>query len=369
VATDRFFVETPGLGSSLMAGFGTTRSGWDGGHVVSGRPGYAWYFGRDSVWTALAMLAYGDHRKVHSVLEFLGNFQDITGKIAHEITTSGHVHYDAADATPLYILLTGRYLRASNDRRFARREFPRLLKAVNFCFATDSDHDHLIENTNVGHGWIEGGPLFPSHAELYLNACWCSALEEAAFVAGSLKRRKEREKWMREATRVRRIINKDFWNQEEGFYSFAKNEDGTFNIHQTILATVAMYLGVLNHDKSVQCLQTFASDRFSTPWGVRMIARDDKLYNPEGYHCGSVWPLFTGWTALAELQHGLRDEALKHIKSSIELYNKFSLGFIPEVLHGEQCKPAGVCSHQAWSEALPLLGILELQQVANKESI
>lgn len=359
VATDRFFVETPGVGTSLMAGYATTRSGWDGGHVISGRPGYAWYFGRDSVWTALAMLAYGDLGKVRSALEVLGNHQDITGKIAHEITTSGHVHYDAADATPLYVILMGRYLRANGDRRFIRHEFQRLLKAVNFCFSTDTDSDHLVENTNVGHGWIEGGPLFPSHAELYLNTCWCAALEEAAYIAEKLKKSKERRAWRRESKHVRRIINEGFWNQSTGFYSFSKNEDGTFNTHQTILPAVGAYLGVMDHEKAAQSLQVFASERFSTDWGVRMIATDDMLYNPAGYHYGSIWPLFTGWTALAELRHGLREAGLKHLTSNLMLYRKFSLGCIPEVLHGEQCKPAGVCNHQAWSEALTILGILE----------
>ncbi len=358
-ATDRFFVETPGLGTSLMAGYATSQSGWDGGHILSGRPGYAWYFGRDSVWTALAMLAYGDFAKVRSVLEFLGNYQDITGKIAHEITTSGHVHYDAADATPLYILLMGRYLRARGDRGFVRHEFPRLLKAINFCFSTDTDGDHLIENTNIGHGWIEGGPLFPAHAELYLNACWCASLEEAAYIAEKLKRNKEQHAWRREAKHVRRIINEEFWNESTGLYSFAKNGDGTFNTQQTILSTVGAYLGVTDHEKTARSLRAFASERFSTDWGVRLIASDNPLYTPSGYHCGSVWPLFTGWTALAELRHGLREPGLRHLTSNLMLFRKFSLGCIPEVLHGDQCKPAGVCNHQAWSEALTVLGILE----------
>ncbi len=366
VATDRFFVETPGVGASLMAGYSTTQSGWNGGHTISGRPGYAWYFGRDSVWTALAMLAYGDFAKVRSVLEFLGTYQDITGKIAHEITTSGHVHYDAADATPLYIILMGRYLRASGDKRFVRQEFPRLREAIDFCFSTDTDGDHLIENTNVGHGWIESGPLFPTHAELYLNACWCTALEEAAFVAERLKRKEAVRGWRLEAKRIRRIINERFWNPATGFYNFARNADGTFNTARTILPTVAMYLGLTDPEKATQCLREIASEKFSSDWGVRMIANDDPMYNPEGYHYGSIWPLFTGWTALAELKYGLREEALKHLTDTLMLSKRFALGYIPEVLHGERRELAGVCPHQAWSEALAVLGMIEMGRARNR---
>ena len=361
VATDRFFVETPGVGTSLMAGYATTLSGWNGGQTINGRPGYAWYFGRDSVWTALALLAYDDYAKVRSVLEFLGNYQDLTGKIPHEITTSGHVHYDAADATPLYIVLMGRYLRASGDRKFARHEFPRLLRAIDFCFSTDTDGDHLIENTNVGHGWIEGGPLFPLHAELYLNACWAAALEEASFVAGQLKRT-ESEIWSRESKRVRRIINKEFWNPATGLFSVAKNADGTFNTAQTVLPTVAMYFGLINPDKAKRSLREYASGKYSAAWGVRLIANNHPMYNPTGYHYGSIWPLFTGWTALAEWKYRMRSESLRRTAGTLMLYKNFALGFLPEVLRGERCEQAGVCSHQAWSEALAVLGLLELRQ-------
>ena len=72
--------------------------------------------------------------------------------------------------------------------------------------------------------------------------------------------------------------------------------------------------------------------------------------------------LFTGWTALAELRYGLREQALKHITETLMLYRRFSLGTIPEVLHGERCEPAGVCRHQAWSEALAMLGMLEARR-------
>ncbi|MEK9137181.1 MAG: amylo-alpha-1,6-glucosidase, partial [Bacteroidota bacterium] len=314
----------------------------------------------------LAMLAYGDFAKVRSVLEFLGTYQDITGKIAHEITTSGHVHYDAADATPLYIILMGRYLRASGDKRFVRQEFPRLREAIDFCFSTDTDGDHLIENTNVGHGWIESGPLFPTHAELYLNACWCTALEEAAFVAERLKRKEAVRGWRLEAKRIRRIINERFWNPATGFYNFARNADGTFNTARTILPTVAMYLGLTDPEKATQCLREIASEKFSSDWGVRMIANDDPMYNPEGYHYGSIWPLFTGWTALAELKYGLREEALKHLTDTLMLSKRFALGYIPEVLHGERRELAGVCPHQAWSEALAVLGMIEMGRARNR---
>ena len=101
-----------------MAGYSTTARGWDGRHKISGRPGYAWYFGRDSEWSGFAIDNYGDFKSIKQQLLFLQKYQDIYGKIFHEISTSGVVHYDAADATPLYIILAAHYFRSSGDIEF-----------------------------------------------------------------------------------------------------------------------------------------------------------------------------------------------------------------------------------------------------------
>ncbi|HEU5320530.1 MAG TPA: hypothetical protein VFX28_06995, partial [Methylomirabilota bacterium] len=83
VRLDGFFIETPELGRSLAAGYAASRAGWG-----DGRPGYAWFFGRDACWTAFALLAAGDFSGARLVLRFLGRTQDVRGKVIHELTTS-----------------------------------------------------------------------------------------------------------------------------------------------------------------------------------------------------------------------------------------------------------------------------------------
>jgi len=358
-STDRFFVETPSLGSSLMAGFGTTERGWDGGQKISGRPGYAWYFGRDACWTAFAMLVYGAHDIVRDVLRFLGDHQDLNGKILHELTTSGHVHYDAADSTPLYIMLMGRYLRATGDTTFIRSQFARLTKAIEFCFSTDTDRDHLIENTNVGHGWVEGGKLFPVHTELYLSACWASALGESAHIAETLKKTSLAKKWHNKERSVRKAIKERFWNDRTNFYNFALRSDGSFVEEKTVLPAVAILLGCTDPEKAEHCLAEYAGSDFSADWGMRIIGKNNSLFSPDGYHSGSVWPLFTGWTALAEFSSGRYVQGFAHAMSTMLIFRHWAAGYVEEVLHGNEFRPAGVCSHQAWSESMVLQPFLE----------
>ncbi|OPX35797.1 hypothetical protein B1H10_00370 [candidate division KSB1 bacterium 4484_188] len=68
IGTDRFLAYTPTVGTGLLAGFSTTERGWNGRHKISGRPGYAWYFGRDSEWSGFAIDNYGDFKTLSGTL-------------------------------------------------------------------------------------------------------------------------------------------------------------------------------------------------------------------------------------------------------------------------------------------------------------
>ncbi|MBN2365998.1 MAG: hypothetical protein EH225_08340, partial [Calditrichaeota bacterium] len=266
VGTDRFLAHTPGVGTGLLAGFSTTARGWGGGHKISGRPGYAWYFGRDSEWAGFAIDDYGDVELVKQQLEFLQKYQDISGKIFHEISTSGVVHFDAADATPLYIILAAHYLRASGDVNFIRRSWNHIQKALEFLYSTDTDQDLLIENTNVGHGWVEGGKLWGAHTTLYLAALWAQTLRESAYMAACLDKNTWAERYNREADQIIQIINSDFWNDSTGFYHYGKMKDGSYNPERTVLPAVGMYYGLMDRDKVETMLEEFSGNGFSTNW-------------------------------------------------------------------------------------------------------
>src|SRR5205085_9822842 len=140
VGIDKGVVENPQLGTGLVAGFRTAGE--------SERPGFAWFFGRDSMWTALPLNSYGDFADVRAALDFLKKFQRADGKIPHEISQSASLipwftdypyPWASADATPLYIIAHADYLRAPGDVAFTRANWDSILKAYRFTAATDTD--------------------------------------------------------------------------------------------------------------------------------------------------------------------------------------------------------------------------------------
>ncbi len=360
IGTDKFFVHTPGIGKSLVAGYASTAHGWDGGHEVSGRPGYAWYFGRDGEWSGFALNDYGDFEKVKYILKQYLDFQDISGKIYHELTTSGVVHYDASDATPLFLILAGDYLHHSGDKKFIHNNWQKIKKAINYCYSTDTDNDKLIENINVGHGWVEGGHLYGGKSTLYLASCWAEALEQASYMANVLGKAAEFKKYKEDYDAVVHIINQKFWNGKTSFFNHSVNKDGGFITDVTVMPSIPLYFNqIQNYSKIQSVLDRLAGNNFSANWGVRIVSETSEYFNPRGYHTGSVWPLFTGWTALAEYKNYKPAQGFQHLMDNLGIYKDWSLGYIEEVLHGASYKPSGVCSHQCWSETMVLQPLIE----------
>lgn len=367
LATYRVLV--PGLGTSLVAGYASS-------HPTSfgdGRPGYAWYFGRDACWTGLASLAAGQFEPVREVLEFLTRHQDISGKILHECTTSGVVHYDAADSTPLYLLLSARYFAWTGDSETLERLWPSIVRAHAFCVATDSDGDGLIENAGVGHGWVEFGRLGGHHVSLYLAGVWVAALDELELVARALGRDAFAAALARQGAAARASLELSFYDPIEARYANGRRGDGSLDMAETIMTAVPLALGAVRAERCVSWLDRVAGDDFTAPWGVRMVPRSDPDYRPDGYHAGAVWPLYTGWVSLAEYRAGRHASAYRHWTQTARLYRRHALGAWPEALHGDEPRSLGVTSDQAWSTAMAVLplvvGLLGVKPTAYAERL
>lgn len=354
VRLDSFVAAAPGVGTGMMAGYAATRPGWG----VS-RPGYAWFFGRDACWSAHALLAAGMFDQARATMHFLAATQDITGKIAHEVTTSGAAHYDAADATPLFLRLVAAWVAWTGDLDATRAIWPSVVRALEFVASTDRDGDGLPENTGVGHGWIESGPLGGGAVTSYVAAIWISALEALRPVAHLIGDAAVARRCARLLDAAREGFDRALRGAGEERHALQRLADGSLVGDLTPLAAVPVALGAASAPAADAWLATLASDRYSAPWGVRMLPHDDARYDPKSYHGGAVWPLYTGWVSLAEYRAHEAEAGYRHLLANAMLCYERDKGAFDEVLRGDDRAAAGVCPDQAWSAAMVISPLVE----------
>jgi glycogen debranching enzyme len=367
-------VSNPFLGSGLVAGYRTSGE--------SQRPGFAWYFGRDSFWTSLALHAAGDFPNAKTALEFVSKFQREDGKIPHEISQGANFvnwfkdypyPYASADATPLYIIAANDYVVNSGDTDFAKAKWASLWKAYQFLKST-YDARGLPQNLGVGHGWVEGGPLLPVKSEFYqsgLGAEALRALGNLARLAGQADSAGVLEK---EFAKQWPLVKDSFWIADKKRFAFALDKDDKQVDEPTVLATVPLWFGLPNDVTAIPTLQQLADADQQTDWGMRILSNRSAVFSGGGYHYGSVWPLFTGWASVAEYRYHQEFPGYLNLRANALLTLDGSLGHVTEVLSGDYYQPLSTSSpHQIWSAAMvvsPLLkGMLGLEKDATKKSL
>ena len=328
----------------------------------SARPGFGWFFGRDSLYTIYAIDSYGDFALTRAELEFLIARQRADGKMPHEYSQTADTvdwasfpyEYAAADSTPLFLMAMEDYVNASGDTAFLKKSWPAVMKAWNFERTHDTDGDRIYDNSQ-GTGWVESWiPKMP-HQEIYL-----ALLDEQA--SGAMARLSQGVQKpdiaSRASEREKNIAAKipQEYTQQRGMYAFSYNGAEGVDSTATIYPSVAWWDGHAGLPQSDEMFARWASDEFSTDWGTRDVGNHEAIYDPISYHQGSVWPLFSGWTSVAEYRTGHTLSGYAHLMQTANLTTEQDLGAITELLSGDFFVPFGrSTTHQLWSSAMVII--------------
>ncbi len=343
------------------------------GYYASGdsaRPGFGWFFGRDALYTLYAVNGYGDFALSKSELEFLIRRQRADGKIMHEYSQTAAAidwqqfpyMYAAADSTPLFLLATLDYVRASGDTAFLTQHRDAIEKAWTFetshAPGPDQGGNGIYENTQ-GTGWVESWPGGMPHQEIYLALLDQQASAAMAQIYRLLHEEEKFGAAQKRASAIATTISQQFGNGDKGCYAFSRNADGSLDRTTTVYPALAWWTSPSVTSNSTYlahpdgCLQQFASHTLNTDWGLRDVSNEEKIYDGMSYHQGSVWPLFTGWAALAEYRGNQPLAGYQMLQENANLTWAQDFGSDTELLSGDFFVPFGrSTSHQLWSSAM-----------------
>ena len=211
----------------------------------------------------------------------------------------------------------------------------------------------------MGHGWIEGGPLLPVRTEFYQAGLYVEAVRSMAALARRSGDNGLAATLEQEFQTKKQSLNKFFSLPKSKSWAFAIGRDGRPVDQPSVLATVPMWFGLAEEERSREMIRELADDPHSTDWGVRIISARSPQYNPAGYHFGSVWPLFTGGASVGEYRYHAADAGYANLKRNSWLALDGAGGNTTEVLSGDVYSPLSTASsHQTWSAAMVISPLL-----------
>ena len=351
--------------------------------MESQRPGFDWFFGRDALWTTLALDSEGDFGDARTALELLAKYQRADGKIPHEISQSAGLvdwfgkypyGYAAADATPLFLIAASDYVERSGDVAFAREKWDSIERAYQFLNST-LDADGFAQNAGVGHGWVESGPLRSREDRNLSSGFRDRSLASDGYLARSESEKTENLAEFEQAFSAREDrLNERFWSPEKKIFAFAIGPNNDRVDELTVLPAVPMWFGLLDPPKAEETIARLAAPDMQADWGMRILSSSSAEYASDGYHFGSVWPLFTGWASVAEYRYHRELAAYLNLRANALLALDGSLGHVTEVLAGDYNEPLETSTpQQIWSAAMivsPLLrGLFGLEANATTGEI
>ncbi|MHB8780211.1 MAG: amylo-alpha-1,6-glucosidase [Candidatus Geothermincolia bacterium] len=291
--------------------------------IVGGIPWYATPFGRDALVTGFELLMVKP-RIARDALNFLALFQgnevngwrdEEPGKIIHEIRQGEMArtrvvphtpYYGTVDATPLFIILAGEYLRWTNDLDFIRSLEGNLMAAARWMDDYgDVDGDGFVEYIRHSPGGLsnqywkdswdslrfpDGGIPEPPIATVETQAYVFYARRRLGEMPIQLGRYPEGERLLEQAEEMRVRFEERFWDEEMQYYLMAL--DGSKRPVRAVSSNAghALFTGLPGQERAEKVIARLLSPDMFSGWGIRTLAESASYYNPMSYHNGTVWP-------------------------------------------------------------------------------
>lgn len=349
--------------------------------ISAGLPRFPNYWARDTGWTLRGYLSIGDYRFARSVID---NFllhqakKNVDGAVAGElpmiISGRAFLHsttFGSADSTFLFSRAIKEYVMATADIKYLKKRWDSIVALIDCGLAKDIDGDGLVDHgfTGTAEKMMIRDSTWMDHIDRRKSAndvqgLFYESLSMGSELAKIMGDGYNQGRWAHKADQLKLQIDNDYWNKEAEFYYDTIRRDGSKDASIRPNALVLLLTGAVgrheNQSKVESVLNRIEQYDMTTSWGgVRTLSSLDPKYSPTLYHDGAVWPLVTGWAALAEIRAGRTEQALRYLSSMAERILSEN-GMFAETYRGDRPEPFNSCILQAWSVGIYVHALQEM---------
>jgi len=359
---------------------------------AAGVPWYVALFGRDSLITALEVLAYepGIARNTLDILaQYQGTMNDddrdeAPGKILHELRVGekANLHevpstpyYGTIDATPLFLILLCEYVRWTGDLDYFTTMEQHVERAVKWMETDgDSDGDDFLdyENTSgtglANQGWKDSGnSIINSDGSIVTPPVALAEVQGYAYRAhrglATIYRQRgdtaHADRHTQAADTLKERFNKQFWVSKLNNYAQALQKGHHPAAVDASNQGQALWGGIVDDDRAACVRDTLMDpDKLFAGWGIRTLSHAAAAYNPFDYQVGAIWPHDNALILAGLRAYGFDSDALKVFTGIYQAATHFDLYRLPELFAGFGWDQYHVpvrypvaCSPQAWAAA------------------
>jgi glycogen debranching enzyme len=336
-------------------------------YVAAGIPWFATLFGRDSIITALQMLAFRPQIAVET-LDVLASLQATEvdefrdaepGKILHELRVgetarAGELphspYYGSVDSTPLWLILLGATYDWTGDRSLVDRLWPNALAALRWIDEWgDRDGDGFVEYERrsprglLNQGWKDSGDAIRDRRGRQARAPIALAEVQGYVYDAKLRmgdvyevlgRPADARRLRRQADELFERVNESMWWEEEGTYYLGL--DGQKRPIRSVASNAGHLLqsGIVPPERAGRVVERLMADDMWSGWGIRTLSSDHPAYNPFSYHTGTVWPHDNAMIAGGFRRYGFDGEAARVAKGMFDAAERLLAFRLPELFAG-----------------------------------
>jgi glycogen debranching enzyme len=294
--------------------------------IYAGYPYFNQFWLRDALLILPSFLSINNAGFVKSILEKIAGSASYSGLPA----IFGDQSF-TLDVAPSFIICLYEYFKWTGDIntvKMLKEQLNALLDSGRSVF------EHGIIHDAGRASWMDS---IDREYSIEIQALWIKAFEYGAELNSLMN--EEVSDLENLASQIKENLVK---YKREGYFSDQLNRD--INSANQLFLT---FHGVVD-EKDANLILENAKNNLLGEFGVHSVSDKDKIYDPKGYHTGSIWPFLTNVLAGSAFLNG--DYELG--KTCIKILQEKNLGAQCESRITELFEPSGKpqgCSSQAWS--------------------